>query len=289
VSDRSTSELVPFALPLRPGGGRALRRPSLVASDLDGTLLPDDGVFPGALGASVAALRDAGVPFVVCTGRMLASARQVVADLGLRDGPIVCYQGALVADLSTGEWLLHRPLPPAEAAAVVRFAHACKRHINAFIDDRLFADQNDEWARRYAAFARVECTFVADLAELVARQAPSKLLITADSEDVERILPEMQHRWRDTLYVTRSLRHHIEINRAGANKSAALEFLCELMGATSERTVACGDSFNDIDMLTWASLGVAMAEGPGEVLAAADLVVPRAELGLLFEQLAAAR
>jgi Cof subfamily protein (haloacid dehalogenase superfamily) len=279
--------LPPLSLPLRPGGGRPLWRPSLVASDLDGTLLPPAGTFGDDLVRGLAALRTAGVPFVVSTGRMFASARQVVAGLGLRDGPIVCYQGALVADLGTGEWLRHRPVPPQAAAEVVRFAHDCDRHINAFVDDRLFTDQDDEWARRYATFAGVECTIVADLDALVSDRPPSKLLITADPEDVERLLPGMQERWRDVLYITRSLRHHIEINRAGATKSVALEFLRDRLGADRGRTVGCGDSYNDIDMLGWAALGVAVAEGPGEVLAAADLVIPRSELGALFEQLAA--
>jgi Cof subfamily protein (haloacid dehalogenase superfamily) len=281
------NSLPPLSLPLRPGGGRPLWRPSLVASDLDGTLLSPTGSFGEDLVQGVAALRAAGVPFVVSTGRMFASARQVVAGLGLRDGPIVCYQGALVADLGTGEWLRHRPVPSQAAAEVVSFAHDCGQHVNAFVDDRLFTDQDDEWARRYAAFSGVECTIVADLEALVSGQPPSKLLITADPEDVERLLPGMQERWREVLYVTRSLRHHIEINRAGATKSDALEYLCDRLGADRGRTVGCGDSYNDIDMLDWAALGVAVAEAPGEVLAAADLVIPRGELGPLFEQLAA--
>jgi hydroxymethylpyrimidine pyrophosphatase-like HAD family hydrolase len=133
----------------------------------------------------------------------------------------------------------------------------------------------------------VDCTIVADLAVLVQEREPSKLLITTDPEYVERLLPEMQERWRGVLYITRSLRHHIEINRHGAGKSAALDSLSRRLGAARECTVACGDSFNDLDMLRWAALGVAVAEAPAEVRAAADLVLPRAELGSLFERLAA--
>jgi Cof subfamily protein (haloacid dehalogenase superfamily) len=275
-------------LPLRPGGGRPLFRPGLVASDLDGTLLPADGTFPPSLVKGVAALLAAGVPFVVSTGRMLASARQVIAGLGLAEGPIICYQGALVADLGTGEWLSHRPVDPAPAAEVVRFAHERGRHINAFVDDRLYTDQDDEWARRYAAFGGIDCTIVDDLADFVERHAPTKLLITTEPENVEALLPEMQERWRGVLYITRSLRHHIEINQDGITKSWALDFLCRRLNVDRGQTVACGDSFNDIDMLHWAALGVAVAEAPPEVWQAADLVVPRADLGLLFEQLAAA-
>ncbi len=277
-----------MGLPLRLGNGRPLFRPSLVASDLDGTLLSPDGSFPAALGAGVRALRAAGVPFVVSTGRMLVSARHVLNRLGIADGPIVCYQGALVADLGTGGHYLDSPVPTTAAAEIVRFAHSRGRHINAFVDDRFYTDQDDEWARRYAEVSEVDCTIVPDLAALVEQRPPSKLLITAAPEEVDPLLPEMQERWRGVLYITRSQATHIEINREGADKSTALDFLCSRLGVSREGTVACGDSFNDVDMLHWATLGVAVAEAPGAVLAEADLVVPRAELGILFEQLAAA-
>jgi len=90
--------------------GVTLFHPDLVASDLDGTLLPPDLVLTTATIAGVRRLCEAGVAFVICTGRMLQSARRMADRLALGDGLIVCYQGALVADLGTGEWLLHHPM-----------------------------------------------------------------------------------------------------------------------------------------------------------------------------------
>jgi hypothetical protein len=276
------------ASPLRPADGGSLLRPGLVASDLDGTLLPPDGVFPPQLIAGVTALRQAGVCFVVSTGRMFQSARRVVADLGLHEGPIVCYQGALVTDLADGKPLHHRPLESPAAAAVVRFAHDGGHHINAFVDDRLFVDSEDEWAKRYAAFGGVAYTVVPDLVPFVLEHPPTKLLILAEPEVVERLLPEMQRRWAGELYVTRSLRHHVEINHKDASKSGALEALRRRLCVAPSRTVGCGDSYNDLDMLRWAALGVAVAEAPDEIRRAADVVVPREQLGALFLELAAA-
>jgi len=275
-------------LPVRPPGGRPLRRPRLLASDLDGTLLPPDGVFPDDLVRAVAAVRAAGVTFVVSTGRMFQSARKALTGLGLTDGPIICYQGAMVADLGTGERTYECPLEPAVALEVVDYAHERDLHINAFIDDRLYSDREDDWLRRYASFGEVEATVVPDLCRLLTHRLTSKLLILAEPERVERLRPEMQERWKKELYITRSLPHHIEVNRAGATKSAALETMRAQLGVPDDRTVACGDSLNDLDMLRWAALGVAMEEAPGEVWAAADLVVPRSELAALLFDLAAA-
>ena len=59
-----------------------------------------------------------------------------------------------------------------------------------------------------------------------------------------------------------------------ADKRQALEFLCERLGVTRQQAVAVGDGRNDVPMLEWAGLGVAVAGAAPEVLAAAGRVIP---------------
>jgi Cof subfamily protein (haloacid dehalogenase superfamily) len=265
-----------------------LFRPDLVASDLDGTLLTSGLEFSPELPAALAALEAAGVPFLVCTGRMFRSARRVAARLGISRGPVVCYQGAMVADLSTGEYLLHRPMDGGVAAEVVGRLRELGRHLNAYIDDQLYVEQLDEWARRYAEYAEVGIELVDDLAAEVAARPPTKFVVLSEPADVDGLLPRLQEEWRGRLFVARSQASYIEIAAPGVSKSGALQWLCDREGLRRERTVACGDAQNDLDMLRWAGLGVAVAEGEPEVRAAADLVLERAQLPGLFERLAAA-
>lgn len=261
--------------------------PDLVASDLDGTLLPPSLEFLPATVAGIATLREAGVPFVISTGRMFKSARHMVARLGLTAGPIVCYQGALVADLASGEWQRHLPIAADMAAEVVVAMRELRRHVNVYIDDELYVEQDDKWARQYAEYAEVGLNVVPDLLAVVSRP-PTKIVISSDPDDVARLLPGLQERWHARLYVTRSLPHFIEVSDPKATKSSALAYLCERLGLARAHTVACGDGWNDIDMMRWAGLGVAVAEAADDVRAEADLVVPRDELGELFVTLAAA-
>lgn len=265
-----------------------LLRPDLVASDLDGTLLPPDLEFTAETIAGVRRLHEAGITFVICTGRMLRSTRRMAARLAIEDGPIICYQGALVADLGSGEWLLHRPVSQEMAADVVRRARDIGRHLNVYVDDRLFVEQLDDWARRYAEYAEVAVNAVDDLLTVVADKAPTKLVITTEPDDAAALTPELQRRWEGRLVVTRSQLPYIEITDVCATKSHALEFLCTRLGLRRERTVACGDGLNDVDMLRWAGLGVAMAQATPAVREVADLVVAQDELGGLFARLAAA-
>ena len=266
----------------------SLRRPQLVACDLDGTLLGPELVFAESTRAGVGALRAAGVRVVICTGRMFQSARPRAAELGLRSGPIVCYGGALVADLESGEWLRHEPIDGEAGAALVRFARERGLHVNAYVDDQLHVEADDRWTRWTAEYADVDVTLVDDLLPVVARGS-TKLVIAADPDEAARLAPEVSRRFAGRLRAATSLPHFIEINAAAESKSGTLEWLrTELLHVAAERTVACGDGLNDIDMLEWAALGVAMAEGAEGARRVAQMVVPRAQLGELFERLAAA-
>ena len=206
-----------------------LRRPDLVASDLDGTLLPPSLQFLPLTARGINELRGAGVPFVVSTGRMFKSARHMVARLGLTSGPIVCYQGALVADLGSGAWERHLPIPPAIAAEVVVAMRELDRHVNVYVDDEFYVEQDDAWARRYAEYAEVGLDVVPDLLDVVAHP-PTKIVISTEPDDVTALLPGLQARWHGRLYVTRSLPHFIEVSDPTATKSSALAFLCDTLG-----------------------------------------------------------
>ncbi len=228
--------------------------PALAAADLDGTLIGRDLSWAEGTPEALAELQAAGVHTVVCTGRMLQSVRRVAARLGITAGPVICYQGALVADLRGGDWWRHVRMDGPIAAEVVRHVAAMGRQLNAYIDDELYVEEVTEWARRYAEHVEVGIGTVADLEDEVVRRPPTKLVLVTSAE---------------------------------VSKSGALAWLCERLGVARERVLTLGDGMNDVDMLEWAGLGVAVEEAAGPVRAAADLVVPRAGVPALLRDLAA--
>jgi Cof subfamily protein (haloacid dehalogenase superfamily) len=263
-------------------------RPQLVACDLDGTLFPlNDPKVQPAVTEGVAALRRAGVKFVISTGRMFRSAKATAATLGIADGTIVCYQGALVADLASGERLLSRPVSSALAADVVLTARSMQRHVNAYIDDELHVEVLDRLAEMYMQRGAVGATVDADLEAAVRASAPDKLLLLTEPEDAPKLLPVLRERWAGRLAVTISQPGYVEITAPEATKRGALEWLSREWGLEVSRAVACGDGLNDLDMLEWAGFAVAMAEADPRVQEAADLVLPQVEIGRLLERLAA--
>ncbi len=89
-------------------------------------------------------------------------------------------------------------------------------------------------------------------------EEPTKLVIVDRPDKVPSWLKEAQHTFSGRLHVTRSLPHYVEVGGLEGTKASALEFLCELWGINPARTLAFGDADNDIDMLEFAGLGVAV-------------------------------
>ncbi len=254
---------------------------------MDGTLITPDRVVPSGTREGLAALLAAQVRVVLCTGRMVHTARAMAIRLGLTSGLMVCYQGAVVTDIAGGPWLYHRPISRDDAADVVRHIRSLGRHLNAHVDDRFCVEQMDRWTAMYAAYAEVAVDRVPDLLALVREREPTKFTIMTEPDDALALLPGLQARWEGRLYVTQSLPHVIELTTAGATKAMTLDWLAGDLQLDAARTVACGDGRNDIDMLRWAGFAAAVAEASAPVREAADLVVPRDELGAFFARLVA--
>lgn len=98
-------------------------------------------------------------------------------------------------------------------------------------------------------------------------------------------LDEVTARWPD-LVVSPAAPGYLEVHHARADKRTALAGLCARLGVPAGAVVACGDGAPDAGMLSWAGMGVAIAEGSEQAAAAADVVVPRDELADLLTSLA---
>ena len=257
-----------------------------MAADLDGTLVDRAVTWADGLPEALAGVRAAGVPTVVCTGRMLQSVQRVAARLGVTEGPVVCYQGALVADIGTGEWWRHTPMDGDAAAEVVRHVRSLGRQLNAYIDDRLYVEELTPWARRYADHVEVGIESVPDLeARCGAVRRPSSSS-SPPWTTWTRSSPLCRSAGPGDSTSVRSQPEYIEFADASVSKSGALAWLCDRLGLAREGVVTLGDGMNDVDMLQWAGLGVAVAEAAQPVRDAADIVVPRAQVPALLRALA---
>ena len=250
-----------------------------VALDLDGTVLDPGKRITAGVAAAVARVREAGLCVVLCTGRMARSSEGYWRELRLRS-PLIAYNGAMVKDLVSGRVLLHRPLDLATTLEVVAFGRELGLSFQAYENDEMFVERDGEGVREYSRMYDVPYRIVGSFRDVL-REGSTKLLAPCAKEETASLLGRLRARFGARIMLTESEGRHIEVCHPAVNKAAAVQFVVEQEGGRREEVVAVGDGMNDVEMLQWAGLGVAMGNASERVQQAADLIIgSNAEDGL---------
>lgn len=252
----------------------------LIAIDLDGTLVHNAHHIPERNIEALRCVMDQGVTVAIATGRMHKSACQFVQRLGIgTETPLISYNGAMIRLPEAPEPLLHVPLPADLAAEIVQHAVDEDFSLNYYLDDTLYVMRVDHWAKLYTGRTGDVAHPVGDLRRFNGQQ-PTKLLVTAKPTEVDRLLPLLQQRFSDRVYVTRSMPEYIEFLNQQVSKGSAVAWLAEHLGLQREQVMAMGDMLNDLPMIEWAGVGVAMPRAQEQVRRAADFVPEHEEEGV---------
>jgi Cof subfamily protein (haloacid dehalogenase superfamily) len=236
----------------------------LIASDIDGTLLHDDGAMSDRTVAALAAAEDAGLLVVLCTGRPPRWMKPVAEATG-HHGLAVVANGALVYDLHTERVIEEFPIDVDVARALTTALRDAVPGI-AFAVERATGMLHEP---AYVPLGRYE-TIEADLEVLL--EEPMAKLIAKHPEMTSAELHDAIAHLADVVELTYSAGTIVEISAPGITKAFALERVAAERGLTAADAVAFGDMPNDIPMLTWAGRGVAVANAHPDVLAIADEV-----------------
>ena len=259
----------PTVYRLPPNGYR------LVALDLDGTVMGHDLVIPEAVREAIGAAQAAGVVVTLATGRMFGATIPFARQLGI-DAPLICYQGALIRDPLSDEVLLATNMPGNEAAEAVRSLLDRDIFVLAYIDERLHIAERRAELDHYLSLhpEGAEIVVSDDLPAEVRAAAPTKLLFIAEPAIVAAELARLRAHFGERLSVTRSHAYYGKLTAPGIGKGLALERLAAHLGIPREATLAIGDQENDLSMIAWAGLGLAIGNATPIVKEAAAAVVP---------------
>ncbi|MDR3225672.1 MAG: HAD family hydrolase [Clostridiales Family XIII bacterium] len=262
----------------------------LVATDLDGTLLNRAHEIPADNKAALECCIKEGIAVVVATGRAMSSIPQEVRDIdGIKY--LVSANGANIYDNVSEERLYARFLKREAVESVWDLIE------NAAIMKELFwggvpytsrASYDDlarfgvpDWFREYVLSTRIP---VDDL-DAFAREHIDELEninFNYANYDIRDFLVERLKRDDGRLYtLTASLPFNIEVGGLGVDKASAVAQVAEWLGISHEECICFGDNTNDVSMIEWAGIGVAVSDGVPAALAAADYVTaPAAESGV---------
>jgi Cof subfamily protein (haloacid dehalogenase superfamily) len=247
----------------------------LVALDIDGTIRSPERGLSARTRRAIGEVISAGATVTVATGRMFHSALDSTAGLDLTS-PIVSFQGAHIAHPTTGEVLWHRPLTEELTRSALDALDDWGTEILASIGDDAYFNITSPWVEGYRERNQGRVHVVGDLTALAWRE-PSRLVAVGSEDEVRRLEQRLKSIFESRLHITRSLPTFCEILHPDGGKHKALEWLCGHLGIRQDETVAFGNGYNDVDMLRWSGLGVAIGGAVPEVLEVADLVAPPLE------------
>jgi Cof subfamily protein (haloacid dehalogenase superfamily) len=221
---------------------------------------------------AIAAARAAGIHFIIVTGRMFQSVRRYARQAGI-DDPVVCYQGAVVAEPVSGRWLRHEPIPLELARETIAALNEEGFGPNCYVSDELYVAEITPQAEQYAGFQDLVLHPVGDLLTWL-EEPPTKLVVIDDPQVLQDLKERMIARFDGRLYISTSLPYFLEFASPEVTKASGLAFVAEHLGFSREGTVAFGDGENDLELVDWAGFGVAVANAHDLVKERADFVCP---------------
>ena len=241
----------------------------LVATDIDGTILPSDGVFTNEVKNCITKLQDGGVKVVIVTGRMHEGAKKIAQRLNLNT-PVVSYNGGYIKTLE-GEILYEQNLPENYAKEIIEWARENKVHLNMYSNDTLYSEKDDEEIKKYSKYQGLN--YIVKNFDEISFERVHKLL-AIDYNNAERVtqwVNSMTAKYPD-LYIIKSTPYFCEFSTKKATKACAVNFLRDYWGLTKDEVLTIGDQDNDIELLKAGGISVGMGNGTETLKSYADYI-----------------
>ena len=211
---------------------------------------------------------------VLCTGRPETGIRPYLKDLGYLEENhyIISQNGASIYESQTGKRVMDAFV---DSTAIQKWIELGKKHgisvMGAGVDYYYSFDEDPtEWME-----------FDVKLVSGKLKRIPTKeslnidfykILLMGDEEQLNEFETIIPKEWRNEFYVVRSQKYLVEVLKKGVNKAFGLEKLAAALNIKPSEIAAIGDAANDIEMLEYAGLAIAMGNASEEVKAIADIV-----------------
>lgn len=246
----------------------------ILVLDLDGTLTNQKKEITEHTRETLIRAQEAGVKIVLASGRptygIMPLARQL--ELEKYEGYILAYNGGQIIDCKTGELMYENVLDPAVYPYLYECAKSNGFQILSYKDEYIISeDAENKYVKHEAFLNRMQSKTVANFLDVI-NFPVAKCLIVGDPEPLAKLEVVMKKKLEDKMNVFRSEPFFLELVPKGIDKARCLSVLLQKLGMTPEEMMACGDGFNDLSMIEYAGMGVAMANAQEVVKKAANYI-----------------
>lgn len=246
----------------------------MIVLDLDGTLTNSQKVISPRTYEALMAAQERGIRVVLASGRPTQGVVPLAKELELDryGGYILSFNGAKVIDFRHQEVIFEKSLPESRIHEVIDLAKRYKVNLLTYENESIITETpGDVYVQKEAAINKMAVKYVVHLLEYI-YFPPVKFLMLADGERLAAVEPLVREELGEEFNVYRSEPYFLEIMPRNIDKAYSLEKLLRHLRMTREEMVCCGDGYNDVSMIRFAGLGVAMANANEAVKREADYI-----------------
>ncbi|MGV8980463.1 Cof-type HAD-IIB family hydrolase [Clostridium sp.] len=245
----------------------------MICLDIDGTLLNSEHkISPKTKEVIEIAANEKQIPVILVSARMPKGILFLQKELNIEQ-PIICYSGALVMD-ENGKILSNCGIAILDVRQVYKFVKKIGVHISLYKDDEWYIEEMDKWAEQESEITNIypNIGYFNDLFNVWDREnsGPNKILCMGNHNDIKSLDTLIKSYHSNNLNIYPSKSTYLEIMPNNVSKTSAIELLGEKFNIKRSEIIAIGDNFNDIDMIEFAGLGIAMGNAPDRVKKYAD-------------------
>lgn len=245
----------------------------LIAVDMDGTLLNDERIItPDTLDAVNQAV-GRGVIFTISTGRPIQGVDKYNGELKLKS-PIITYNGAMIVVSNTREVLFSQTLLAEDAMAILNYGRKLDVTMCVWAQNKLYCSELNDKAYAYASLSGVTPVLLRD-EQTLAQEGITKILWYGDAQYIADAQANLQADDFAKVTFCTSQPIFLEFFNSDVSKAVAMQKIGEIYNIRRDEMIAIGDGYNDLSMIQYAGLGVAMANAPDGVKQRADYVTER--------------
>lgn len=243
----------------------------MVALDMDDTLLGDKLTISNE---NIKALQEAnkrGVIITICSGRASKSIKSIVKDIELisKDDYFISYNGAVIQDFN-GNNIFYKPIQGDILKDIIHIGRDFGVDVQLYNKEDIIVEKYTSRVKSYEETNKFPVIITDDLTRY---DESIKILFNySDIDKLKKLQSHIKQNYNDKVNVFFSKPTFLEVINKDANKGLALEYLANHLNIHRNEIIAVGDSFNDIYMIEYAGMGVAINNARNEIKNIADYV-----------------
>lgn len=249
----------------------------MIAMDMDGTLLTNDKKVTKRTMNAIEKASQKGIKIVVCTGRIFTSAKIFANIIGTK-APIIASNGAYIREKDRNEVVYEKLMNKEQLHSIIKMVKEYKFYPHLYTFDTIYTEKiifssesYSKWNESLPENERIKIEVVNDLLDIAQQKNILKAMVMSnDTNNLLKLRKEIDEKM--DISIVSSLPNNFEIMDSGVSKGSAVEILANYYGIKRDEVICIGDNENDLSMINYANLGVAMGNAEKILKDSADYI-----------------